>query len=87
MRRNPYNQPDPRKNPDDGQEDQDDRDDRDEPYRDGGIDPDPEAQSQRVSRRPDPDETEEIDLADDELEEMSEMEEEADARKGDGPDA
>jgi hypothetical protein len=81
MRRTPYQQPD-RKNPDDP----DDQEDQDERYRDG-IDLDPEAVPQRVSRRPGPDETDEIDLADDDLEEMSEMEQEADARKGDGPDA
>jgi len=81
MRRNPHSiDPDSRKNPDD--------DGDQERGREGGIDPEPEAEPQRVARRTDDaDETEEIDLAEDDLEELSEMEEELEAQKGDGPDA
>lgn len=80
MRRDPHTiDPDSRKIPDEDDE---------ERGRDGGIDPEPEVELQRVARRADEvDETEEIDLAEDDLEELSEMEEELDGKKGDGPDA
>ena len=53
-----------------------------------GLDPEPDVEPPHVARRTDDeDDTEEIDLADDDLEELSALEEELDAQKGDGPDA
>lgn len=80
MARNPHTiDPDSQKNPDEDDE---------ERGRDGGFDPESEVEPRRVGRRADEaDEAEEIDLAEDDLEELSEMEEELDAQKGDGPDA
>lgn len=79
MPRAPYpTQPDPQKTPHD--RDGDDRGQED------GLDPEPDGEPQRVGRRRtgvEDDDTEEIDLDDDDVIEMTEP----DAKQGEGPDA
>jgi hypothetical protein len=85
MRRNNYpTEQDPQKNPD-RDEDEGGRGSHDRP----DPDPDLEDQPMRVGRRAgiEDDDAEEIDLAEEDLDEVSELDEEQDAKKGDGPDA